>query len=141
MTETATGSVPGVAYCGAPTREGGVCHQIVGVSGSGRCIHHDVARNSEAKRMRRIGAERARRRERLPDDVPPPPAPTTLQGVCDWLTWVAVVLASGQLKRPEAGTLIANLTALRGALTARDLEREVGELRAQVALLKKRRLA
>lgn len=140
MTERASGAA--VAYCGAPTLDGGTCRQIVGVGGSGRCIHHDPERAEAAADMRRRGGAAAHPpRERKPDDVPPPPEPTTLAGVCVWHSWTATALARGQLDRGTASGLTYCLQQLRGALVSRDLELEVEELRGQVAALKSRRAA
>jgi hypothetical protein len=136
MTEPETSGMTLVRQCGAPTKEGGVCHQIVSVNGTGLCVHHDPLRAAEATRMRRIGAERANRRERLPDDVPPPPAPTTLQGVCDWLTWVTVALARGQVDKSVATGCAYALQNLKSALALRDLEAKYAALAKRVEALK-----
>jgi hypothetical protein len=136
MTETA--SVPAVAYCGAPTLYGGACKQIVGGNGSGRCIHHDPERTEAATAMRRRGAEAANSREPGPDDVPPPPAPQTLEGVIAWHCWIAVAFATGQINKATATGLAYNLAGLRAALVSRDLEREVEELRGQVKAMRER---
>lgn len=127
-----------VRYCGAPTREGGTCRQVIALdSASGLCIHHDPAKGEEAQAMRRRGAAAANAREPQPDDAPPPPEPQTLEDVVRWHSWIAVALARGQIGKAEATGLAYNLQQLRGALVSRDLEREVRELRAAIAALKK----
>jgi hypothetical protein len=129
-----------VRYCGAPTREGGTCRQIVGLdSESGLCPFHDPARTPP------LGA-RARARtgdtgESPPGHVPPPPAPETLEDVTRWHSWVTGALARGQIDKPVATGLAYNLQQHRAALVSRDLEREVEELRAMVKELKQRRAA
>jgi hypothetical protein len=133
--------VPTVAYCGAPTLDGGVCKQVVGVNGSGRCIHHDPARADEALAVRRMGAAAASAREPGPEDVPAPPPPQTLEGVIAWHSWIAVAFATGQINKATATGLAYNLAGLRAALVSRDLEREVEELRAQVKAMRERRAA
>ena len=138
MSETETGELPAVKFCGAPTATG-FCRQVVGIlSASGRCIHHDPARAEEAEAMHRQAGQssQAARRDA---DVPPPPAPKTLEDVIAWHSWVAVALASGQITKATASGTTYNLVSLRAALVSRDLEREVEQLRATVASLKPRR--
>jgi hypothetical protein len=127
--------VPAVKFCGAPTLDGGVCRQIVGVTESGRCVHHDPTRAEEAADMRRRGGQAAHTREPKPDDVPPPPEPKTLAEVIQWHSWTATALARGQIDKGVAGGLTYCLQQLRGALVSRDLEREISDLRAAVATL------
>jgi hypothetical protein len=133
--------VPAVAYCGATTLDGGVCKQIVGVNGSGRCIHHDPDRADEALAARRKGGAATSARDPGPQDVPAPPAPQTLEGVIAWHCWIAVAFATGQINKATATGLAYNLAGLRAALVSRDLEREVEELRAQVKAMRERRAA
>ena len=130
-----------VRYCGHRTSNGERCRQVVGLTGTGRCVHHDPTRVEEAADMRRRGGQAAHTREPKPDDVPPPPEPKTLAEVIRWHSWTATALARGQIDRGVAGGLTYCLQQLRGALVSRDLEREVEELRATVATLKSRRTA
>jgi hypothetical protein len=125
----------GVQYCGAPTLDGGICRQIVTSKGSGLCIHHDPARAQEATEARRRGALVANSREPQPDDVPPPPAPKSLQDVCDWLSWVTGALARGQVDKATGTGCTYALQQLRQSLVSRDFEQEVEQLRATVASL------
>lgn len=140
MTATApmAGENLGARYCGAVTLDGTTCKQVVGVNGSGRCIWHDPARAAEATEVRRKGRI-ANARTPSPDDVPPPPGPDTLAQVIAWHTWTAGGLARGQLDKATATSLTYCLMQLRAALVSRDLEREVEELRAQVATLRQKR--
>jgi hypothetical protein len=126
-----------VRYCSATTQAGKPCHQFVSLNSSGLCIHHDPARSEEARRMRKVSAERRSRREPLPTDEPPPPPPDSMDGLVASHQWIAGALARGQLKRPEASALVYNLSQLRLVLASRDLEDEVKELRKQLALLQR----
>ena len=137
----AIATAPGVAYCGAPTLEGGTCRQIVGLEkASGRCPFHDPERAAEATAMRRKGAQMANARER-PDDMPPPAEPKTLADVITWHSWITGAFARGQLDKAQCTGLAYNLQQLRAALVSRDLEREVEQLRATVKMLRERRSA
>ena len=136
VTETA----PGVRYCGALTLEGGTCRQIVGLDvESGLCVFHDPARSEEATAARHRGAAATHAREPEPTDVPPPPDPKVLADVIGWHSWITGALSRGQIGKSVATGLAYNLQQLRAALVSRDLEREVAELRATVALLRRQR--
>jgi hypothetical protein len=140
VTDRASGDVPPVKYCGAPTETGELCRQVVGIgNGSGRCIWHDPARSAEASAVRRKGAEAANARDPNAPYLPPPPEPKTLADVIAWHSWIAVTMASGQTEKAVGTGVAYNLTHLRAALVSRDLEREVEELQAQVATLRQKR--
>jgi hypothetical protein len=47
MSETADVATA-VRYCGEPTKGGAPCRQVVGLNGSGKCIHHEPERAEEA---------------------------------------------------------------------------------------------
>jgi hypothetical protein len=134
---TATSAVPAVKFCGSPCEDGTPCRQIVGVNASsGKCIWHDEARIVEAAEARSRGAKASNSRERSPDDVPPPPEPTTLQGVCDWLSWVTGALARGQIDKSVATGCSYALQNLKAALALRDLEAKYRTLEARVEALR-----
>ena len=133
-------AAPGVAYCGAPTLDGGGCRQIVGLNkASGRCPFHDPERVEEVTAIRRKGAQVANARERKPEDIPAPAEPETLADVITWHSWITGAFARGQLDKGQCTGLAYNLQQLRAALVSRDLEREVEELRATVKMLRERR--
>ena len=128
-----------VRHCGHRTSNGERCRQVVGLTGSGRCVHHDPTRAEEAADMRRRGGQMANARERKPEDTPAPAEPKTLADVITWHSWITGAFARGQLNKAECTGLAYNLQQLRAALVSRDLEREVEELRATVKMLRERR--
>jgi hypothetical protein len=129
-----------VKFCGAQTREGGSCRQVVGLdSESGRCPFHDPDRTPP--RGARAGARTDDSGESPPGYVPAPPSPETLDDVTRWHSWITGALARGQIDKATATGLAYNLQQHRAELVSRDLEREVEELRATVKELKQRRAA
>jgi hypothetical protein len=138
LNEAVDGVNTQVRYCGAPTREGGTCRQILGIGTSGLCPFHDPARAEEVTEMRRRGA-RAGNALRAAEmvDSPPPEDPQTLEDVTRWHSWITGALARGQIDKATATGLAYNLQQHRAALQIRDLEREVLRLRETLAALKK----
>lgn len=135
VTEAMVGDVSTtVKFCGAPTREGGTCRQVVGLdSESGLCPFHDPSREPP-----RSGASTGHAGE-TPAGHPPPPPPETLEDVIRWHSWITGALARRQIDKATATGLAYNLQQHRAALVSRDLEREVEELRATVKALKQKR--
>jgi hypothetical protein len=132
--------VPPVKFCGAPTETGEPCRQVVGIgNASGKCIWHDPERAQEALAARTKGGLSAHEREPGPEDTPAPAEPKTLGDVIAWHSWIAGALARGQIDKATATGLAYNLQQLRAALVSRDLEKEVEELRAQIATLRQKR--
>jgi hypothetical protein len=127
-----------VKFCGAPTRDGTTCRQVVGLdTESGLCPFHDPSRMPPpgARARSDVAAESPL------GHVPPPAPPETLGDVTRWHSWVTGALARGQIDKATATGLAYNLQQHRAALVSRDLEREVEELRATVKALKQRRAA
>jgi hypothetical protein len=131
-----------VRYCGALTREGGTCRQIVGLdSTSGLCPFHDPARAEEVTEMRRRGAQAGNATRAALADLEPPDLEPTLDGIVRHGKWVLDQLGRGRIDPKVASSMTYGLQQMRQALIQRDLENEVKTLRAMVKELKQRRAA
>ena len=136
--EIVTPGTPSVHYCGAPTATGEPCRQIVGV-GTGRCLWHDPERAEEAASVRGHGGRTSRppAPESTEPATEPPPQPTTLEGVCEWLAWVAVEVSSGRLDPKRGSSLTYTLQNLQRAIATRDLEQKYKELERRLAAMQR----
>jgi hypothetical protein len=136
--ETVDSVATQVRYCGELTESGAPCRQIVGLNGSGKCIHHDPLRAEEATEMRRRGAQTANAaREPQSSDCPPPPAPQDLDGVCALLSWIPGAVLRGQIDRGQASAATYALQNLRTALSLRDLEAKYKALAQRIEAMQK----
>lgn len=115
--------------CSATTLAGARCKQRNLLSAAALCLFHDPNRRAEATAARQRG-QAASSAPKLPPR--PPRAPRTLSDLAAYLAWVIDATATGQLDKDTSSKLTYALTALRGALSQRDLEHQVKQLRAEL---------
>ena len=119
--------------CTALTQAGARCRQVATVNATGFCVFHDPLRADELLRLQTKGGVNSRPRV-VPDDLPA--RPETLSDVCSYLGWLVDATARGELDKDTSSKLTYALTSMRGALTQRDLERQVESLRTELRTLR-----
>ena len=108
---------------------------------NGRCLFHDESRAAEARETSQAGgrasavAKRARRTAD-PDDVPAPPK--TLEDAVRWSSWAMHAVACGRIDARTGHEIGYLVNAFKAAVEKRDLERQIQELRAELAAAQKR---
>ncbi len=102
---------------------------------------HDTSRAEERLRVTQAGgvASAVAKRDRKtadPDDVPT--APRTLQDAVTWSSWAIHGVACGRIDARTAHEIGYLVNAFKAAVEKRDLERQIQELRAELAEAQKR---
>ena len=128
-----SGALDPPRQCTALTQAGARCRQVGTVNDTGLCVFHDPARAEELMRLQTKGGVNSRPRV-VPDDLPG--RPETLSDVCSYLGWLVDATARGELDKDTSSKLTYALTSMRGALTQRDLERQVESLRTELRTLR-----
>lgn len=126
----------GRARCGALTADGEPCQQFEFTPGAGCCIWHGDPAVAQAARERGL-ATAAREKRTRPEALRPPDLEHSLQGIVEYSAWVVQALATGKIDKAVATGLSYGLQGLRAALTARDLERQLDDARAELATLRR----
>ena len=127
---------------GGLTNAGEPCGTYLNLSSSsGLCLFHCPDREQERLAVRQAGgrASAVAKRDRKtadPDDVPR--APRTLQDAVTWSSWAIHGVACGRIDARTAHEIGYLVNAFKAAVEKRDLERQIAELRAELAEAQKR---
>jgi len=126
--------------CRGVIKDGTRCRTTFGLSEDGLCFSHDPLRAVELAAAQRARSDASGKRKReLRESLPPgmPKAPKTLDDAVKWSSWALHAVASGIISDRTAHECAVLVTAFRGALDKRDLLREIGKLRADLAAANK----
>lgn len=121
----------GRRVCSAITAAGKPCN-VWALKGEATCYIHSNGRQREIAR-RRNSAEWSQR-DLIDQYMVPhhttdtPPAPTSMQDVATWLSWIAVETAEGRLAMSQARTLTQTMRELKNAIEKADLEKRIEHL-------------
>jgi uncharacterized Zn finger protein (UPF0148 family) len=127
------------AHCRGIKPDGTPCDVIAQLSPEGYCLWHDPQRVTEAHAARSRGAEAANEQRRAKkiraassDQLPDRPL-DDLDGVVQWLVWLARMTVTGQLDPSTSRETGKILATLKAALQVRDYARRLRELERQLA--------
>lgn len=132
-------------HCLGLKSSGDPCGSTFGLSPAGLCFNHDpdrreISRETKAAGGRAAGA--AKRAARTPggrvapEDVPPPPK--NLEDAVRYFAWITHAVATGRLDARTGHEAAYALNGFKAAAEKRDLEREIAELRKELADAKRR---
>jgi hypothetical protein len=134
--------------CSGTKSNGEPCQSTLGLSPDGLCLNHDPARRDQVQANRAAGgrargeASRARRaaREALPPSAlaDAPAMVETLDDAAKALAWIAHAIITKKIDARTGHEASYALNGFKAAAEKRDLEREITELRRQVAEAKTR---
>jgi hypothetical protein len=124
--------------------DGTRCQVSNGLSDAGLCIWHDPERRQQVAEMRSKGArtanpKRAKHTARTVSAEDAPPAPESLEDCVRWSSWLTVAVTTGVLDARTTKEAVQAIRELRASLEKRDLEREVADLKRQLAAIQKPR--
>ncbi len=128
--------------CGAAKVDGTPCRSYLNLSpATGMCLMHDPERAEERQRVtasggRATGVAKRARKTADPEDVPS--APKTLQDAVTWSSWAMHAVACGRIDARTGHEIGYLVNAFKAAVEKRDLERQIHELRAELAAAQKR---
>lgn len=129
---------PARPQCTALTAAGQRCRQWTTVNLTGLCLFHDPGRKAERREAQSLGGIN-NAAPVLPKRIPR--VPKTLSDLVAYLAWIVNATARGELDKDTAAKMTYTLTSMRGALTQRDLEHQVTQLRAELKAARARRTA
>ena len=144
--DVADGIAP--ARCRGTKAGGEPCRWSAGLSPEGFCHNHDPSRRAAAQAIRAEGgraagaARRARRdakRASIPDDVPP--EPRSLDDAFRFAAWLTHAIATGRLDARTGHESGYCLQRFQSIAEKRDLERQIKQLRAELAEARKHKSA
>ena len=126
---------------GGRNARGEACGSSLGLCESGLCRFHDPELAAEVLAMRQAGGRatagsRRTARAALPANVPR--APETLQDAVAWSSWAMRAVAVGEIDARTGHEIGYLVNAFKAAVEKRDLQREIEELRAELAAARRR---
>lgn len=134
--------------CRGTTKGGTPCRWANNLSEDGLCAAHDPARQEESRAIRVAGGKSGGRRsraarnaaqEKAPLNVPP--APKTLDDATRYFAWIVNAVATGALDARSGHECAYALNGFKAAAEKRDLEREIQQLREELAAARRPRRA
>ena len=134
-TERTCGQAGGVNAKGEP------CSSTLGLGATGLCVVHDPARADKAAATRSAGGRAAAAKKREAATARPadcPAAPRTLADAVRWSSWAMLAVATGDIDARTGHEIGYLVNAFKAAVEKRDLERQIEELRAELAEARKR---
>jgi hypothetical protein len=103
---------------------------------NGLCAFHDPDRAEHARAVRAAGSasgpKRPTRRAALPAGMPLRP-PKTLEDAVTWSAWAMHAVAAGTISERVGHEIGYLVNAFKAAVEKRDLQKQIDELRAQLA--------
>lgn len=126
--------------CRGLNRSGARCRTFFGLSPDGYCFTHDPLRAVEyqaarAKQWRASGDRKRAHGDALPAGLPR--APKTLDDAVQWSSWAMHATATGVIDARTGHEIGYLVNAFKAAVEKRDLLREIEQLRAKLAELRK----
>ncbi|MBA3672306.1 MAG: hypothetical protein H0W68_09830 [Gemmatimonadaceae bacterium] len=130
-----------MTHCTALKLDGTPCQTSFGLSGDGRCLQHDSARESITRdaverSVQSRADKKALQRAILPNGIPNGP-PTTLSGAVRYAAWAMHSSATGAIDARTAECVAKLVTAFVSAYKTRELAREAMALREELETLKR----
>ncbi len=133
------GDVRRCGDAGGKTAAGLPCRSPLGLGENGLCLSHDPERKAAAREVRAAGGRAAGESKRasrpVPNNVPPPPK--TLDDAVKFASWLTHAVCVGTLDARSAHEAGYSLNVFKAAVEKRDLQREIAQLRAELAAARK----
>ena len=107
---------------------------------TGRCVMHDDTRMAERAAIRSAGghaAKVAKVRARAADPATVPAVPKNLEDATKYFAWLVDAGATGKMDARTVHECSFALKGFQSALEKRDLLREIGKLRSELAAARK----
>jgi hypothetical protein len=127
--------------CGFIKANGEQCKVTFGLSQTtGYCFYHDPSREEEREAARSRGGKSAAKARRpwATDDQVPGRGPRTAQEGLEWASWCVEATARGWISEGVSQRISTAINTVLRAASQASMEREIAELKGQVAELRKR---